>query len=247
MSPNHSQFADLRYDDFRKLARDPSLSRNERIGFPDSFREGYADVIFADIGAKLPGLAEQGKRVLDIGPGCGELAFKLIDLCRRQGHQLFLADCEEMLEQLPDEPFIKKIPGFYPETADTVAQAAHGVDVAVCYSVLHYIYVDANLNEFLDKSLELLAPGGSILIGDIPNASKHNRFFESEAGKAFHKETMGYREGPVLKNPDGQINDSVLLDLISQGRSAGADVYIMPQPWNLPMANRREDILIRKP
>jgi hypothetical protein len=45
----------------------------------------------------------------------------------------------------------------------------------------------------------------------------------------------------------GKIDDSVLLGLILRARGAGYEGYLVPQPDNLPMANRREDILIRKP
>jgi hypothetical protein len=38
-----------------------------------------------------------------------------------------------------------------------------------------------------------------------------------------------------------------MIALLLRARAAGADAYIVPQDPALPMANRREDILIRKP
>jgi hypothetical protein len=38
-----------------------------------------------------------------------------------------------------------------------------------------------------------------------------------------------------------------MMALIMRARSAGFDGYVVPQAPNLPMANRREDILILKP
>ena len=42
-------FDNLSYEDFRRMAGDPELSVHEKIGFPDSYREGYEEVIFSDI------------------------------------------------------------------------------------------------------------------------------------------------------------------------------------------------------
>jgi hypothetical protein len=44
-----------------------------------------------------------------------------------------------------------------------------------------------------------------------------------------------------------QIDDSVMLSLLMRARAQGCDAYLLPQRDDLPMANRREDILIRKP
>ena len=57
------------------------------------------------------------------------------------------------------------------------------VDVILSYSVLHYVFVQQPLYEFLDTSLGLLADGGQMLLGDIPNVSKRKRFFSSAAGE----------------------------------------------------------------
>ena len=63
------RFSRLEYEDFRRLAVDPTLGPNERIGFPDRYRAGFEDAIFDDVVGKLPRLHERGLRVLEIGPG----------------------------------------------------------------------------------------------------------------------------------------------------------------------------------
>jgi hypothetical protein len=45
----------------------------------------------------------------------------------------------------------------------------------------------------------------------------------------------------------GQMDDSVVLALLARARAQGFHAWVMPQAVDLPMANRREDILIRKP
>jgi hypothetical protein len=45
----------------------------------------------------------------------------------------------------------------------------------------------------------------------------------------------------------GKLDDAVVLGIVARCRAAGFDAYLMPQPPVLPMANRREDILIVRP
>jgi hypothetical protein len=245
-----NRFADLTYEDFRKLAVDPSLSCFEKIGFPNSYREGKEEAIFRDIRSKLPSLDSTQRTILDIGPGCSHLAHLLIDLCDRQRHTLLLLDSPEMLAHLPDRPFIRKIPGYFPRCEPLFNEYGNRIDAILTYSVAHYAFVEGSIFEFVDRALMLLAEGGELLIGDIPNVSKRKRFFSSPAGIRFHQDFVGRLEQPVVhfNQPEpGKIDDSVILALLLRARLAGCDSYVLPQAADLPMANRREDLLIRKP
>jgi 2-polyprenyl-3-methyl-5-hydroxy-6-metoxy-1,4-benzoquinol methylase len=244
------RFADLRFEDFRRLAADDSLTQYERIGFPDSYREGYEEAIFADIRHKLANLERPRSRVLDIGPGCSQLPRMLIDLCRDRGHQLTLVDSPEMLARLPSDGFMEKVAALYPECPEVVDRHRGAIDVILCYSVLHYIFVDTSLFRFLDTSMQLLAPGGQMLIGDIPNVSKRKRFFSSAAGADCHRDFTGRDEAPEVvfnRVEAGRIDDAVVMGVLNRARLAGFDAYVLPQAAGLPMANRREDILIVRP
>ncbi len=246
----YQRFSNLTYDDFRELAKDSRLSRYEKIGFPDSYREGKERAIFEDIKIKLPSLSRNDMVVLDIGPGCSDLPFMLIEQSEKLSQKLLLADSDEMLELLPNRPFIKKYPGVYPSSIGDFDQLKGGVDVIIIYSVLHYIFVDGNINSFLDKSLALLSSGGQMLIGDIPNISKRKRFFCSDNGKKFHQDFTRSESDPIVefnKIEEGHIDDAVVMALVGRARLQGFDAYILPQAPDLPMANRREDILIIKP
>ena len=44
-----------------------------------------------------------------------------------------------------------------------------------------------------------------------------------------------------------QIDDTVVFALLQRARAQGFDAYVLPQNPKLPMANRREDILITRP
>src|SRR4051812_25088041 len=144
-SDEYKRFEHLTFEDFRRLAGDESLSRYEKIGFPDAYRDGKEAAIWQDILAKLPALSGRDKVVLDVGPGCSELPQMLIDLCRRNGHTLLLVDSSEMLAHLPDEPFIEKHAGYYPNCPDLIAAYQGRVDVLLSYSVLHYIFVESSI------------------------------------------------------------------------------------------------------
>ena len=245
-----TRWSELDYAGFAKLAADETLSKYEKIGFPDSYRAGFEETIFQDICGKLSRLSGPPCRVIDIGPGCSDLATMVISLCRDRGHELVLVDSEPMLALLPDEPFIIRHPGLFPTNRAALAGLSGTVDVILMYSVFQYIFVDANPFEAIDLCLELLAPGGRALIGDIPNLSMRNRFFTSPAGLAFHQAFTGGTDTPppLIDGPRaGLIDDAVMAGLLLRVRAAGAHAFIVPQGEGLPMANRREDLLICRP
>jgi hypothetical protein len=245
------RYKGLTFDDFRELARNENLSPYEKIGFPDSYRAGKEELIFQDIVSKLNGLTGEPKTVLDIGPGCSGLPFMLIELCRQKGHHLILVDSQEMLDSLPGEPFIRKVAGRFPTECQELLRGYGGkVDIILVYSVLHYVFAEGNISEFVDKSLSLLANGGAMLVGDIPNYSKRRRFFSSPDGRRFHREFMQTDDDPDMTATavdSGSLDDAVVMSLLLRCREAGFDAYVLPQALGLPMANRREDILITRP
>lgn len=74
------RFANLKYEDFKTLAKDQTLSRYEKIGFPDTYRKGKEESIFRDITIiKLKNLNKKNQTIADIGSGYSELAFMIIN------------------------------------------------------------------------------------------------------------------------------------------------------------------------
>jgi hypothetical protein len=244
------RFADIGFEDFRRMARDVSLSPIEKVGFPDHYRAGKEEAIFADIRSKVRKLDKQGVRVLDIGPGCSALPHMLITACLATGGWIGLVDSAEMLALLPDGAGIEKFACRFPQCPQLLERCRGQMDVILCYSVLHYIFAEGNVWDFLDQGLQLLAPGGEMLIGDIPNISMRKRFFSSDTGVRFHQSFTGRDEIPQVRfscPEPGKIDDAVIFALLQRARGQGFDAYVLPQADGLPMANRREDILIRRP
>lgn len=246
------RFADLTYQSFRRMAVDPTLSSHEKIGYPDAFRHGFESAVLDDVTAKLPALARSGSMVLDIGAGCDEYAHRQIARCGERQQTLYLVDSPEMLGQLPDAAHIRKVPGRFPDEVLPSLRAAlpQGADAIVCYGVLQVVFIEANPFEFVDAAASLLAPGGRLLFGEVPNQSKLRRFLGSDAGRAYHRSYMRSEHDPELapfEAPGRRIDDAVLLGLLMRLRSAGFDAWLMPQAEALPLSNRREDLLVGRP
>lgn len=252
MSDLNAKFGKLLFNDFVRMAKDDSLSIHEKVGFPDSYRQGKEAAIFKDIIRKLGDVSHLKKGIaLEIGPGCSNIARMLKDVCSEQKCKLLWADNEAMLDLLPDEPGItEKHAGYYPKIDSLMDTYKGKVNFILCYSVLQCVFEEGNIWSFIDESLDLLAEGGVFLIGDIPNVSMRKRFFSSNKGIRFHQAFMNTDACPdvtfnqVEKN---KIDDAVIFGILQRVRAQGFDAYVMPQHQDLHFANRREDILIRRP
>jgi 2-polyprenyl-3-methyl-5-hydroxy-6-metoxy-1,4-benzoquinol methylase len=243
-----SKFENLNYDKFKQMAIDCSLLPCEKVGFPDIYREGKEHLIWHDIKSKLTNLNLSKKLILDIGPGCSQLPRLLLEQAGGNDSKVLFCDSQEMLSQLPDSHYIEKIEGPFPACWDKFTTYTGAVDTIIVYSVLHYIFIEANMWNFLDCCLELLNHGGQLLLGDLPNNSKRQRFFESPKGIDFHQQYTATNTLPQTQTSSiGKLDDSVIMSLLMRARSQGFDSYVLPQADNLPMANRREDILIVRP
>lgn len=238
------------YEDFRELATNDDLSVYEKIGFPNSYRIGFESKIFRDILTKLTKLSKLKAKILDIGPGVSELPKFIIDLAIANNSQIFLLDSVEMLNQLPSNINVTKIPGKFPEVATSLDMKTQEFDAILMYSVIQYIAFESSLLGAIDVALDLLAPGGQILIGDIPNLSMRKRFFSSDSGVRFHQEFMKTSEKPqvdLYDYPKNSLDDSVIFSILFRARNRGFHAYCLPQAAQLPFSNRREDILIERP
>ena len=243
-----NRFSDLNFEDFKNLAKDEKLSIYEKIGFPDDYREGREHAIFQDIASKATKLKQKQIAVLDIGPGCSDLPKYIIRNANALSQFITLIDSSEMLELLPEGKNIKKIAGEYPDCQEKLNGSKF--DVIICYSVLQYIFASKNIFAFLEQLISILHSGGQALLGDIPNFSKRRRFLNSVQGKLYHQKYMNTNSEPTIETYPQEIDgidDTVVRGLIDRAHVMGCDAYYLPQNSELPMANRRDDLLIIKP
>ena len=126
-------------------------------------------------------------------------------------------------------------------------------DKILAYSVLPALPDGTVLYHFIDKALSLLKPSGRMLLGDLSNADKKQRFVNSERGKKFledwNKNYIAQSSDQNLSSfsdagPAVEINDEFVLTLLGYIRKQGFHAYLMDQPQNLPFGNSREDILV---
>ena len=238
------------YEAFRHRAGQAQLSGNQKAGFPDALRAGRSEAILADIDSKLPAFARPGARILDIGIGCSDLSHTIVDRAIALGQHLTVVDGPEILSALKDGPLLRKVEGPFPACMPGLQQAGP-FDAILIYSVAQYVFAEASLDRFLDSAVMLLDEfAGGLLIGDIPNTSMRKRFFASKAGHAHHAEHYAGQPAPKFRfnTPEpGQIDDAVVLGIVARARAAGLQSFVLPQAPGLPMMNRREDILIRRP
>jgi SAM-dependent methyltransferase len=248
-------YQSLTYDSMRRLAQDKTIADSERVGFPPAYRQGKEELLFEDIVSKLTNLRLSEQVFVEVGCGFSKLTEYYIDRLTGKGTKMVFSDSEEMLALFPPGELLELIPGPFPANWSAMAHLEGEASAVLCYSVAQMVYEHGDIFDFLDHLGRLLAEGGQLLIGDIPNASKRARFFKSERGRRFHRDYVGGDdppgEGPevpseFLNPPPGSIDDSFLLSVVERFRSSGFEAYILPQPEELPFSNRREDILVIK-
>lgn len=249
-SNNPPNLSRITFESFKEMAKDPNLSKYEKIGFPDEYRAGKEFDIYKDLEAKLA-LNRKNITILDIGCGCSDLVDHLSSNAEANNQKLLMLDSQEMLDLISNKPFIEKVPGKFPDCIDSLEPYRGNIDVIIAYSVLHHIILDSNPFSFIDQSLELLNYGGLFLLGDIKNLSKRNRFFASHTGLNFHKE---FTKGEDIPPPSAtefpgiyeNIDDGMVFGIMQRYRNFGFETYLIPQSATLPFSNRREDLLILK-
>lgn len=240
----------------RGLATNTAMSDSERVGFPPSYREGREAHIFDDVASKLTHLRLENQLFIEIGSGYSRLTACFMDQLQARGTRMVFSDSAEMLALFPESPAVERVPGRFPDNWSQFAPWEGRADAVLCYSVLQMVAEAGGVEEFVDHLGMLLASGGQLLIGDIPNASKRARYFASEAGRQYHRDYVARHgleadanEVPAefLNPPPGSLDDSFILTLAARFRRRGFDAYILPQSPHLPFFNRREDLLVVKP
>jgi len=237
-------------------------SEAARVGRPTSGEESERGV-WVDIRRLLR--VKAGMNVLDIGCGCGFTARRWIALATSGDVKVTLLDIPEVISRLRTEidpedltPHATLVEGFFPapRLVETLGRSS-GFAAIVVYSLLHYTDRPGAL---IEAAVDLLAPGGRLLVGDIPNLDRKGRFLASAAGRAFE---AAYRGVPLeevpcyatpgefvdeaLKGGAAPLMDDLICGWVMDYRRRGYDAFVLEQPPQLPFCHTREDLLIRRP
>lgn len=235
----------ISFDNFAKAASQSDLVDTEIAGrYP--FQAQAERRILSDLIRKLD--LQPADRLLEIGCGPGNLLIPLSFFVASATGIDNLPAIERMHSRAPGAPNLNGLPGNFLELQPGEAC----FDKILVYSVLHYLATEAEVIEFVDRCLACCAPGGRILLGDLPNRDRKRRFGASEAGQAVRADwdnqitQAGSHAFDTL--PGDQhlvaINDSLILSILAHARQQGYEAYLLPQPLELPFGGSREDILI---
>lgn len=244
----------------KAVARYSMLARTRAVDAATAAGRGKAELgkaswIWADVVRKLH--PARGERVLDIGCGFGEVTDHCLAFAKARGVDLLLLDIAPVIRRLRarhGSASIRTCTGVFPDRLPASFAREAPFDCILAYSVLHYTDKPA---AFIEAAVRLLAPGGRLLIGDLPNVHRKGRFLSSEYGTRFEARYRGVRpsELPVYRDAQDfarrttqnrRISDRLVVDAIRRYRSRGYDVWIVPQPARLPYSQTREDLLIAK-
>ncbi|MEP5072325.1 MAG: hypothetical protein ABJQ96_16720, partial [Crocinitomicaceae bacterium] len=170
--------------------------------------------------------------------------------CIKKKCKLMLIDSKEMLDQTKIDVNIDKRAGYFPnDFEEFINKHTNFWDVIIVYSVFHYVLIEGDIYKFIESALTMLRSGGTLMIGDIPNLSKRNRFFQSDQGLKYHQEYSKDKSKPEMKGmslQDRRFDDGLVFSILMRYRNLGYETYLLPQSEKLSMSNRREDILIKK-
>ena len=234
------------FDAYAKLAEteiNPTLI-NGRYEFQNKDEE----FIISDILEKL--LPIKTDSFLDIGCGSGDISYTISELVA----STTLCDNEKSLERI-NKIYSKNNFNFYPTNFLDADFGENKFDKILCYSVLQCLSGEEELFDFVDKIISLISARGRVLIGDIPNKDKLRRFLESKRGESFNKVWLNKKKENGVKytkiedylskdHEFVEINDNLILKIISYVRSKNLNAYIYEQNVSLPFGNSREDIVI---
>ena len=102
---------------------------------------------------------------------------------------------------------------------------------------------------FVDEAVNYLKPGGQLLVGDIHILNKCKIFFVIKTGIVSHKAFVNSDEQPqfvFFEFPTCAFDDSIILSDMFNLCINGFEAYTIPLVRDLPMASRKEDMLIVK-
>ena len=192
--------------------------------------------------------------LLEIGCGAGNFLIPLSFMIRSStgiDHKNLLATLKRRIPK--DQSSLTLIPGDFLKLSIRTTFSK-----ILIYSVMHYLRDEKEVVTFVTKAAKLLRPGGTLLVGDIPNKDLKERFLSSKKGKRLDKEwrervSEAQAAGVIHNLPMPKdirlvsLTDAVVARLCTRMRALGFRARVVPQPKTLPFCYTRQDILIQRP
>lgn len=190
--------------------------------------------------------------VLEIGCGAGNLLIPLSFFV----HSITGIDHKKLLAQLKnrvpkDSGTMTLIPGEF-----LTAKMRGTFSKILIYSVIHYLRDEDEVLAFIRKAARLLRSGGTLLIGDIPNADMKARFLATKRGKSFSAEWQKkagreHKKNPFLNQPVTTaplvtIDDALTKKIVTMLEGPHMRARRVRQPETMSFGYTREDIIVEK-
>lgn len=200
------------------------------------------DLIVEDVICKLDPKPEH--RLLEIGFGTGQLLVPLARIMREAVGVDHEAAVARALKRFPSGlDGVDLIAGQWPD-----APVRGTFDRILAYSVLQYT---KTYGPFIERAVDTLAPGGLMMLGDLPNRDAAARRSRLDAVWNLRMDANGeiWNRDDIFSSlePAWIVTDNFITSLLRGYRRRGFDAYVLPQPSGLPFFPGREDIIIRKP
>ena len=233
------------FENFARAASQTDLPDTEIAGrYP--FQAQAERRILGDVIEKLA--LQPTDRLLEVGCGPGNLLIPL---------SFFVSEATG----IDNAPAIERMRCRAPTAQNIVGTSGNFLEIpldngrfdkVLVYSVLHYLSSQTEVLAFVDRCIHCCAPGGRILLGDLPNRDRKLRFSRSTAGETVRTEwnqqvtQAGKHAFDTLPGDERlvTIDDQLLLAVLAHVRQLGHEAYLLPQPQDLPFGGSREDILI---
>ena len=131
--------------------------------------------------------------VLDIGSGTGNLTIPISFLVGK----ITALDHGKCLESMRKR---------FPKSENIIFLPGNILDINIntlfskilLYSVLHYLSDSAQVLRVIKKTARLLESDGILLLGDIPNINKLDRFLSTNEGKDYYAKFIKNIPNPIL-------------------------------------------------
>lgn len=233
------------FENYSLVARNTSLQDTERAG-RYAFQADAERRILTDLLSKLD--LQPTDRLLEIGCGPGNLIIPLAHFVS----QAVGIDNQAAIDRLQARAPLADNIGVIAGNFLTMQLPVERFEKVLIYSVLHYMSSSDEAFLLIDRALSMLAPGGRLLLGDIPNQDRKRRFRSSSIGRRTGQEweeklsTQGPHPFESLP-PDlrlVEIGDELLLALVRHIRQQGHEAYLLRQDERLPFGYSREDIMV---
>jgi len=238
----------ITFENYGRLAReieDPVI-----VGGRYEIQRRAERLIIKDIIEKLD--VGPDDRLLEIGCGPGNLLIPLSFMVQ----SAVGIDHPNVCKFLKSRLFDPKIHVIGCNFLDYEPATDEEFDKVLMYSVVNTLSDYDEVVEFVDKAVGLVATGGCLLLGDIANIDRKNRFSRSEVGKAFEAE-WEKKMADVPRDPQQcelptddkvfQPDDRFVVSLMQRYRARGFDTFVRAQPADLPFGRTREDLIVHRP